>query len=95
MSFTGAFNAGMSSIAKSMKNSADNYKLEGKIAEQKKIACPECGTKTSTDMCYCGKCGASLRVVEEDEEEIEAEEAETVEEIESDEALEIVEETAE
>ena len=36
MSFTGKLNAGMSSFARSMKNGADNYKLDGKIAEQEK-----------------------------------------------------------
>lgn len=36
MSFTGKFNAGMSSFARGMKNGADNCKLDGKIAEQEK-----------------------------------------------------------
>lgn len=36
MSFTGKLNAGMSNFTKSMKNGADNYKLDGKIAEQQK-----------------------------------------------------------
>lgn len=36
MSFTGELNAGMSNIAKSVRNSADNFKLDGKIAEQQK-----------------------------------------------------------
>lgn len=36
MSFTGKFNAGMTSLKTSMKNGVDNYKLDGKIAEQKK-----------------------------------------------------------
>lgn len=137
MSFTGKFNAGMSSIAKTMKNSADNYKLEGKIAEQKKIikvltkeitnlvmvrleagdemypeimeryaaiqeaeeaiellkkerkitktTCPMCGVKTSVDMNYCGKCGASLKAEEADEEEIIEAAEETTEEVKTEE----------
>lgn len=36
MNVTGKLNAGMSSIVKSMKNGADNCKLDGKIAEQQK-----------------------------------------------------------
>lgn len=36
MSFTGKLNAGMSGIARSMKNGADNCKLDGKIADQQK-----------------------------------------------------------
>ena len=37
MSFIGKINAGVSSMAKGMKNGADNCKLEGKVAEQEKI----------------------------------------------------------
>ena len=37
MTFTGKFNAGMADMTKAMKNAADNYKLDGKIAEQKKM----------------------------------------------------------
>lgn len=37
MSFTGTANAGMTKFAKSMKNSVDNYKVDGKIAEQQKM----------------------------------------------------------
>ena len=37
MTFTGKFNAGMADMTKAMKNAADNYKLDGKIAEQKKL----------------------------------------------------------
>lgn len=36
MSFIGRFNAEMSDFAKSMKKSAENCRLEGKIAEQEK-----------------------------------------------------------
>ena len=36
MSFTGNVNAGMATFAKNMKNSVDNCKLDGKIAEQQK-----------------------------------------------------------
>jgi len=36
MSFTGKFQAGMSHVARGMKNGAENYKLNGKIAEQEK-----------------------------------------------------------
>lgn len=36
MSFTGKLNAGVSKLTRSMKNSADNYRLDGKIAEQQK-----------------------------------------------------------
>lgn len=36
MSFTGELNAEMSNLANSIKNSADNFKLDGKIAEQQK-----------------------------------------------------------
>lgn len=34
MSLTGKLNAGMSSVAKNMKNGVDNCKLDGKIVEQ-------------------------------------------------------------
>lgn len=37
MSFVGKFNAGMTSMARGMKNGADNCKLEGKVAEQEKL----------------------------------------------------------
>lgn len=37
MNFTGKLNAGMSNFAKSMKDGAENCKLDGKIAEQEKI----------------------------------------------------------
>lgn len=112
MSFTGKLNAGMASFTASVKNGVDNYKLDGKITEQKnkiknltkeignlvivrleagdemspeimerysaiqeakdmietlekerkvtKAVCPSCGTKTSIEMKYCGKCGASM-----------------------------------
>lgn len=36
MSFTGTVNAGMSKFTQSMKNGANNCKLDGKIAEQQK-----------------------------------------------------------
>lgn len=36
MEFAGKVNAGMAKIAKSMKNGVDNYKVDGKIAEQQK-----------------------------------------------------------
>ena len=36
MSFTGTVNAGMAKFTQNMKNGADNYKLDGKIAEQQK-----------------------------------------------------------
>lgn len=36
MSFTGKLNAGMSNFARSMRNGADNCKLDGRIAEQQK-----------------------------------------------------------
>ena len=36
MNFTGKLNAGMSNFAQSMRNGADNCKLDGKIAEQQK-----------------------------------------------------------
>ena len=36
MNFTGSVNAGMAKVAKSMKNGVDNYKVDGKIAEQQK-----------------------------------------------------------
>lgn len=36
MSFTGKLNAGMASVVRSMKNGADNCKLDGKIVEQQK-----------------------------------------------------------
>ena len=36
MSFTGKLNAGMSNFTKSMKNGADNCRLDGKISEQQK-----------------------------------------------------------
>lgn len=36
MNFTGTLNAGMAKFAKGMKNGADNYKADGKIAEQQK-----------------------------------------------------------
>lgn len=36
MNFTGTVNAGMAKFAKSMKNGVDNYKVDGKIAEQQK-----------------------------------------------------------
>ena len=34
MSITGKLNAGMANLAKNMKNGVDNYKVDGKIAEQ-------------------------------------------------------------
>ena len=37
MNVTGTINAGMSKAARCMKNSVDNCKTDGKIAEQKKI----------------------------------------------------------
>jgi hypothetical protein len=37
MSFTSKFNSGMNNLAKNMKTGADNYKIDGKIAEQEKI----------------------------------------------------------
>lgn len=36
MSFTGRANAGMTKLAKSMKNGVDNCKVDGKIVEQQK-----------------------------------------------------------
>ena len=36
MEFAGKVNAGMAKFAKSMKNGVDNYKVDGKIAEQQK-----------------------------------------------------------
>lgn len=36
MNFTGKLNAGMTNFAQSMKNGADNCKLDGKIVEQQK-----------------------------------------------------------
>lgn len=36
MKFTGKLNAGMANFAQSMKNGADNCKLDGKIAEQQR-----------------------------------------------------------
>ena len=119
MSFTGELNAEMSNIARSIRNGADNLKLDGKIAEQQKkikvltkeigrltlvrleagdemcpeimerysaiceakeviatlerdrrttkAICPNCGAKTSVDMNYCGKCGASMKEVNSDD----------------------------
>ena len=37
MNVTGTINAGMSKVARCMRNSVDNCKTEGKITEQKKI----------------------------------------------------------
>ena len=37
MNVTGTINAGMTKMAKSMRNSVDNCKMDGKIAEQRKI----------------------------------------------------------
>ena len=113
MSFTGKLNAGMTNLTKSMRNGVDNYKVDGKIAEQENrikalskeignlvlirleagdemspeimeryvaikeakeiitslenekvkttVVCPNCGAKTSMEMNYCGKCGASVK----------------------------------
>ena len=113
MNLTGKLNAGMTNFAKNMRNGVDNYKVDGKIAEQEskikalekeignlvllrleagdgmspeimerydaikeareviaalesekvqtKVACPNCGAKTSIDMNYCGKCGANVK----------------------------------
>lgn len=36
MKLTGKLNAGMTNLAQSMKNGADNFKLDGKIAEQQR-----------------------------------------------------------
>ena len=113
MDITGTINAGMSKMARSMRNGVDNCKADGKIAEKQKliksltreignlalvrleagdemspeimeryetikaakeeisvlesekkkstIICQECGSKTSVDMKYCGKCGTCLQ----------------------------------
>ena len=51
MNITGTINAGMSKMARSMRNSVDNCKTDGKIAafegEKKKttIICEQCGKK--------------------------------------------------
>jgi len=37
MDVTGTINAGMSKMARGMKNSVENCKLEGKIAEKQKL----------------------------------------------------------
>ena len=63
MNITGTINAGVTKIAGSMKNSVNNCKVDGKIAEQEKktkVICQACGAKTSSTMKYCGTCGASL-----------------------------------
>lgn len=49
-----------------------------------KIACPNCGTKTSVKMNFCGKCGAALKEAEDMEDIVEIEEffeAEDMEEV--------------
>lgn len=113
MDITGTINAGMSKMARNMRNGVDNCKKDGKIAEKQKliksltreignlalvrleagdemspeimeryeaikaakeeisvleskkkkstIICQECGSKTSVDMKYCGKCGTCLQ----------------------------------
>ena len=113
MNITGKLNAGMANFAKNMRNGVDNYKVDGKIAEQESkikalrkeignlvlirleagdemspeimerytaikeareviailenekvqttVVCPNCGSKTSMDMNYCGKCGANVK----------------------------------
>ena len=113
MDITGTINAGMSRMARSLRNGVDNCKTDGKIAEKQKliksltreignlalvrleagdemspeimeryeaikaakeeisvlesekkkltIICQECGSKTSVDMKYCGKCGTCLQ----------------------------------
>lgn len=115
MNLVGKMNAGMTNFTKSMKNGVDNYKVDGKIAEQENkiktlekeignlvllrleagdemspeimeryvaikeakeiiatlenekvkttAVCPNCGAKTSMEMNYCGKCGASVKEV--------------------------------
>ena len=45
MDITGTINVGMSKMAK----------------KKSTIICQECGSKTSVDMKYCGKCGTCLQ----------------------------------